>query len=354
MSSRVSAPNNFDTLRLLLAATVAVYHQAVLSRRPELAFLRSPAAADFAVKGFFVVSGFLVTQSLRQSRSLGSYFEKRARRLLPGYVAVVLLGFVAGACLTSWPLAEFLSAPDTWRHLLWNALFLNYKAMTLPGVFQGPDHPFFAVNGSLWTIKVEVAFYILLPLILLAVRRVGLWPVAVALYVGGVAWRYGMTEMSTGPDGARYAGLATHLPGQLAYFACGIVAQMVNPSRKGLLQAGAVALGVLLLTGPVGRALAEPALYAALVLGLALHLPYLGNASRFGDFSYGLYLIHFPLLQSMIALGMLKDATLLPTLTFAVLLAAGAWLSWTLVEKPFLRRKPRGAPSVAAASNVAA
>lgn len=299
-SSRV-AHNNFDSLRLVLAATVAVYHLAVLTQRPEFAWLRSPLLADFAVKAFFVISGFLVTQSLRNTRTLTDYLAKRLRRLLPGYVAVVLASVVLGAAITSWPLEAFVGDAQTWRYLFWNLLFLTYKAMSLPGVFDSGANVVSAVNGSLWTIKVEVGFYVALPLILWFTRRLGIWPVVTALYLAGVAWRHGMYDLAE-TNGPRFAGLATHLPGQLAYFACGIAGQMVRPSARALAVAGAAAGGVMLL-GPVGHALGEPLLYAALVLGFAVHMPYLGAGSRYGDFSYGLYLVHFPVLQAMVEWG---------------------------------------------------
>src|SRR5690349_23148622 len=90
--SDFSTRNNFNLVRLILAVMVVAYHIVVLSGGvsaagvPELSL-----AAQLGVQGFFVVSGFLVWESFARSPSLRVYAEKRARRLLPAYVTVVVL-----------------------------------------------------------------------------------------------------------------------------------------------------------------------------------------------------------------------------------------------------------------------
>jgi peptidoglycan/LPS O-acetylase OafA/YrhL len=65
---------------------------------------------------------------------------------------------------------------------------------------------------------------------------------------------------------------------------------------------------------------------------------YLGNFSKYGDFSYGTYIVHFPLIQAMIALGLAKlsPAIFLPAALSCVLVTA--FLLWHLVEKRFLAK----------------
>lgn len=77
----------------------------------------------FAVKGFFVISGYLVMQSYLSSRSLGVFFEKRARRICPAYLLAVGLCLAIGAGVTELPLAEFAASPETWRYLVANLSF---------------------------------------------------------------------------------------------------------------------------------------------------------------------------------------------------------------------------------------
>ena len=122
------AQNNFNLLRLLFALMVVVYHAIAL---PGLAGWENAEAwtsigAEIGVQGFFVLSGYLVWASLERSASLGVYAEKRARRLLPGYVAVVLVCAIAAvdprsgrarAILRRWAdiSAGILPSSTSWR-----------------------------------------------------------------------------------------------------------------------------------------------------------------------------------------------------------------------------------------------
>ena len=87
--------NNFDLLRLLFAATVCLVHAYDLSGYPQLAWLARVLSPASALKGFFVVSGFLVFMSFERSSSLASYARKRIRRIYPAYFTVVMLCAVA-------------------------------------------------------------------------------------------------------------------------------------------------------------------------------------------------------------------------------------------------------------------
>ena len=81
-----------------------------------------------------------------------------------------------------------------------------------------------------------------------------------------------------------------------------------------------------------------PAALAVLVLWAGLVFPYLGNFARFGDFSYGVYIYHFPIIQTLVAFGLYKDQPLTAaalTLVLTLMAAAG---SWHLIEKRWLRR----------------
>ena len=168
----ISHKNNFDLLRFVFAFIVFLYHAHVLSGRPELAGLSHWFSAEFAVESFFVVSGYLVFMSYESSRSAGDYFGKRARRIYPAYFAVVLTAALAGTLITTLPLSGYFSA-GWWRYVAANLAFLNFLAPELPGLFR--DNPIHAVNGALWTLKIEVMFYVALPIIAFICVRLGRW-----------------------------------------------------------------------------------------------------------------------------------------------------------------------------------
>jgi peptidoglycan/LPS O-acetylase OafA/YrhL len=64
---------------------------------------------------------------------------------------------------------------------------------------------------------------------------------------------------------------------------------------------------------------------------------YFGNFAKYGDFSYGVYIVHFPIIQTMISFGL---ATKLHPAVFVLmvlcLVGLASVLMWHLVEKRFL------------------
>ncbi|MCM1321652.1 MAG: acyltransferase [Bacteroides sp.] len=161
-SDFVPKDNGFHFIRLACCLVVLYEHTAALAC-PRLLCLNLRSAA---VNVFFILSGFWVTQSFLKSESLREYAAKRARKIFPQYAAVVVLCAVLLAAFSALPAKEYFSDGGFRKYLAANLCTLNFLHPPLPGVFGGA-----AVNGSLWTIKVELAFYVMLPLIVLAARR---------------------------------------------------------------------------------------------------------------------------------------------------------------------------------------
>ena len=134
--------------------------------------------------------------------------------------------------------------------------------------------------------------------------------------------------------------LGRQLPGQLSYFvsgaACYYYVDWVRKCGPWLGAAGLVVL-ILPLTGPL-RTIVEPAALAALVASLAVGVRYMGNFGRHGDLSYGVYIIHFPVIQTLASFGVF-DANPYGALVLAVaIVLAAAFASWHWVERPFLKK----------------
>lgn len=87
--------NNFDFLRLIFASLVIVTHSyALLGLVENDLFMQISQVYPFsyiAVRGFFVISGYLIFQSLIRSGSLISYFWNRFLRLFPALIVVLFL-----------------------------------------------------------------------------------------------------------------------------------------------------------------------------------------------------------------------------------------------------------------------
>lgn len=324
--------NRFDFIRLMLAAGVFVYHGvAIGAARPGgAAELALAGLADVSIQGFFIVSGLLVAGSLDRASGLADYAGKRIRRLYPAYAAVILLPALISLLLT-WDVggvASYLGA---------NLVFLNFLSPSLPGFFE--DNRFTAVNGALWTLKIEVMFYLVLPVILLVLSRLkSLWWVGiVALYAAGVAWAHFVPQLCADWYGTE---LGRQLPGQMAYFAMGIALWKASPGIqrrwRTLAFCGTALLGATFLH-PVLEPLRAFAL--AGVIGAVAWAP--GpklNVARFGDVSYGLYITHFPILQALAAAGLATSLGLAGFLALAtVATLAASFALWHLIEKPALR-----------------
>lgn len=329
--------NNFNLLRLMFALMVVVYHAIALPGLAgwEQAEASTSLLAEIGVQGFFVLSGYLVWASLERSPSLGLYAEKRARRLLPGYVTVVVACAVAAVILVPAARGDLSAVAG---YLGWNLAFLNFMEPDLPGVFQG--NTFTDINGALWTLKIEVMFYLILPLLAWILRAAGArrWIVFGIIYVGAEVWR-GMLEQAGQAQGGVLIELSRQLPGQMSFFITGIA---LCAWRNDLNWRSMIApLGFILLALSIAIPQADFVRAAGLgivAVWVAVAIPKLFDAARFGDLSYGLYIVHFPIIQCVIAAGLFQQS---PALALAV--AAGASLLsatglWWLIERPALRR----------------
>jgi peptidoglycan/LPS O-acetylase OafA/YrhL len=328
--------NNFDLLRFVLASMVFLVHVHVLSGAQELAFLSRYVSADLAVKSFFVVSGFLIFRSFEASRSVTDYFEKRARRIYPAYACVILVSALIGLVVTQLRWSDYLSMPLL-KYLAANLVFLNFLAPKLPGVFAG--NPFEAVNGALWTLKIEVAFYLLVPLIAMLFRRFGFVRVLAVLYVMSVIYLLVFEIMAQRTGRPVFDMLAMQLPGQLTYFLIGGAFHY----RESLLSRRTwpivILSGLWLVfgSGPLDAILA-PICLGFVVVYFAMGIPSLGNFGRYGDLSYGIYIIHFPVLQFLVWKGFFARSPEIAFFAAIVVINLLAWGSWHLVEKRWLRK----------------
>jgi len=210
--------NNFDLLRLIFAIVVCIVHAEQLSGFTELTVLTDWLSSSVAVKAFFVVSGYLIFMSYDRSASVWNYTKKRIRRIYPAYFTVVVLcavglGFVSGIEVDRYFSDEWL------KYLAVNLVFLNFLKPDLPGVFD--TNRIHAVNGALWTLKIEVMFYISVPFFVLVFKRFGTKKSLVLVYFVSIVYAWLCSQLGSMPERAIYQELGRQLPGQLAYFMAG-------------------------------------------------------------------------------------------------------------------------------------
>lgn len=330
---------HYDLLRVLAAFLVFAGHQRALTGLPEPAFLGFVTWGEIAVGVFFSLSGYLVSESWRRDPALGRYLVRRGLRLLPGLFGVVLFSaFVLGPLASALPVGAYLTHPLTYDYLR-NLVFEIRFA--LPGVFAA-NPVANVVNGSLWTLPMEVASYLVLACVLvLGLRsrlRAGwlLWPLAIALWcldranAEGATWIFYSTNWRVGVHFA-------------TFFFFGAAMRLAPPPRYQPVGAAMLAAATLMFLANSRLGYwSAPFCVTLLIIGAARVSAAPSRwVSRYGDLSYGLYLYAFPVQQAVLASGLFAGS---PRRIFAAAWLGTvlcAWLSWHFIEAPALRFKPR-------------
>ncbi len=327
--------NCFDFLRFFFAANIVLAHLWELSQNKSLLFLSNFSNSGIAVRGFFIISGFLVAKSYTNTPSLKEYFIKRAKRILPAYIVVLLFSVIILAYFSRLSFSAYFTDLNSYKYLGWNAVFLNFMHPCLPGLFE--NNLMCAVNGALWTLKVEEGFYIVLPFIFYAIKK-SKKPFLIlgSLYVLSLLYWFVMDFYLNQPL------LAKQLPGYLVYFVTGIFLflnfDFVFQNKKTLFF-GSILVLIISRFSPLQIDVFYPAALGLMVIIAAYNLPPLNNFGKYGDFTYGLYIYHFPIIQLFRQCNLFEKydpilmgfSVILITLFFAV-------LSWFFIEKRFLDR----------------
>ncbi len=327
--------NNFDLLRLLFAGTVCLVHAYELSGFSELGFITHALSSVVAVQAFFVVSGFLIFMSFERSGSIASYVKKRIRRIYPGYFTVVILSAIGLIAITSKNIENYFSVA-WYKYVFVNLIFLNFLEPTLPGVFE--TNKLAAVNGALWTLKIEVMFYVAVPLFVILFRKLGVLPTLLVVYCASVAYAQLLALAADRTGSAIYSELGRQLPGQLSYFMAGAFFYYFLPVfERRIWYFLVTAVAILFINMVFPLPILKPFALATVVIFFSLFF-YVGNFGKFGDFSYGVYIVHFPVIQLLLYLGLFREDPW-QFMTLVLLSVTGLAIAlWHLVEKQFLFR----------------
>ncbi len=332
-------------IRLFAASIVLFSHCYPLSGRHDEFFavhwgLETGGGIGVAI--FFFLSGFLVTRSLFFSKSVLRYLLARFLRIFPGLTVVVLLStFLLGPVLTTLSFSEYFQAPQSWDYLKNCTLFP--PLYVLPGVFAA--NPLQAINGSLWTLPVEVTMYGGL-LVLFLVTPFNKYSAAVVttLFAAGyfAAVNYcGLTWENQGRDLLAGVSLFSCLKLGLL-FSLGSTAFFFR-SRIAIRFCWGLLSAVVIILAPF-CGLWGYIIFAVAVGYLILYIGFIDIDLHtvlhpVGDISYGMYIYAFPVQQTLVQLcgDTMSIATFFISATCITSLCA--LLSWHLVEKRFLQLK---------------
>lgn len=339
--------NSLNLFRLILAALVLFAHAFYIAGAGEGPHLHGENLGGWAVAGFFVLSGFLITRSRLRTKP-GDYLLHRIARIFPAFVVcLVVTAFVfapIAALIEYGTLAGYLSTPVTPLQYIWGNITLYIEHYSIGNTLQSVPYPG-AWNGSLWTLFYEFACYVIVWLLGgLAVYRRSAWPAAVAFLLGLGVWigidlaqRWGLDESFF-----LLAKLAPFfLGGAFVYF----IVERSGVNRWIAMASLVVALALILFVPRWGGQAAAPFLaYGLLWLSALVRQP--AWIAR-NDVSYGFYIYAWPVQQLVILVG--GSALGLPVyivVTIAITFAL-AWLSWVGIERRAMQWvRPNGAPRV--------
>ena len=352
--------DNYWVVRHFAALCVLFAHSFELSGKLPMELLRAfPVLIGISGLGvtlFFILSGYLVTQSWQRLRSARVFAWHRLLRIAPGLWGCIAFAVLLGWVLGTLPGAAYWAHPQVREYVLGNVLLRN--VLTLPGVFAGnPAGP--NVTGTFWTLPLEVTCYLwVLGLGVLGVLRGRSLATAAGLatLVAVTLWGGGINLF-----GAHIAPVS--LPRYYAAFACGMLLCLWRERVfTGWLLPAVLLWAAATLTWywPPEHALwrwldlARVALLAWFLLNAVAALSRAWpEPVGWPDLSYGIYLYGFPIQQALVLLRPDWDGwTVFAASSVLTLLAAA--LSWYGVEAPALRLKNRlgvrpGAPAVARA-----
>ncbi|MBV9553421.1 MAG: acyltransferase [Alphaproteobacteria bacterium] len=343
--------NNFDLLRLVAALSVIFSHSFLISagtqsNEPLVVFTRNQCPLGLVgVFVFFVISGYLVTDSWCRAPRPGGFALRRAARIYPGLVANgLVLALVLGPIVTSLPVAAYLADPGL-RDFLGEYATLWPGPLALPGVLFAKTTVGLLVNGSFWTLRFEVYMYLMV-LVLGLVRGLRLSVAAglLALGIAAIWWDQDHSLLWLG-DLRGWLWMLSHFAaGMVMYFLCRRV-----PFRW---YAALLAVAFVVLIARVGHQFitlfALPGGYLT-IYAATRYWPRLDYARHVGDLSYGLYIYGWPCEEFVMWLSGGRAAWWQVFLGGLALAVPLAWLSWHAIEKwPLGWVRARRRPAVAA------
>lgn len=326
--------NNFDLLRIVAALQVTLVHANEHLKLHSQVIDVLQIFPGFPI--FFVISGFLVSASYERS-SLRAYWLNRAVRIFPGLWACLAVSILVAAL---WGVSFANS-----ETLPWLAAQLSIAQFYNPDFLRGFGTG--VLNGSLWTIPVELQFYIALPVIYAALRSRGALLIAIAVLIV-----VNQAYVNRDSDGIAMKLIGVSVVPYLYMFLLGVLLQR-NREFIGRVLAGRAVIWLVAYTAASG-AMAAIGLrvtgnylnpLSAILLALTtIAIAYSHPIRLPHDLSYGLYLYHMVVINVLVETGATGSyAWLSISILISMLLA---YASWIWVERPALKLRRRSTAKV--------
>ena len=350
-------PNNFDVIRLAAALQVVLFHglEHLGIGQLEESWICQVLKCFPGVPIFFVISGFLVSASYQRSSSLKSYSINRFLRIYPGLWVCFLLSILSVLLLKP----EVFQATSIPKFGAWVLAQLTLFQFYNPEFLR--DYGVGVLNGSLWTIPVELQFYVALPVFYWCFNRFSkhknIVPLAGMIIVILLFLAINQTH-SVGL--AQFRGkaiwhklLSASMFPHFWLFLVGVLIQQHFQKIRWMFS-GKFLIPWLLLHGvfvwlatelnaPTGTNTPFPLLgisLAGTTMAFAYTMPTIADKLlHHNDISYGVYIYHMVLVNALVHLGLVGQLRYLALLFLATIVVA--YLSWACVERPCMNLKKK-------------
>ena len=317
---KINIDNNFDILRLILAILVYFAHWNILTSQDisnQLFHL-----SGYAVHMFFIVSGFLIFWSFDADQNKKHFYIKRFFRIFPLYAFLIILQTLFFISFSDGSTFEVI------KYFIANIFFLNFLAPSVGSTLSSLEVN--AINGSLWTLKNEVVFYLIVPLLFMFYKKWGGY-ILLILYSLSVVYMFAVDYLGIEK-------LLLQFPAQVRLFMVGILLYILfdkfNKNNIYLLAIVSLILLIFLKDNTYFNYILYPFCIGFMMIFLVY---FVKNIKVNFDFSYSLYILHFPVIQ--LALYFEINPTN-PIISFVVLFAVILVLSYfseKYIEKRFIK-----------------
>jgi peptidoglycan/LPS O-acetylase OafA/YrhL len=291
---------------------------------------------------FFVISGFIITNLILNGQKKFSWREfywGRARRIIPAYLTTLIVTtFVAAVLFVPSDFGFYWQSLKSALRFISNSYFADFGDYFAPAASELP-------LLHMWSLAVEMQFYLLLPILLVAIPRKYLpviFGASIFLGLGSIIY----WARSHGAPASWHFSLWVRVPEfMLGVFWASCAVRIENSKVAAILAwVGALSIGVAFFACNKenffdGYVLLPCVGAILLIAARGVGLPWLSSQFMvwLGGLSFSLYLWHWPALAFIRYVSNSRDLTLSATLLFVVVTACLSVMTWHFIEQPCRR-----------------
>lgn len=339
--------NAFDFLRLIFALSVVFAHSntygfGLPSFALQIEDMQKEVTSGYiSVIGFFIISGFLITNSWIHSKSIFDFSQKRFLRIFPGFwVCLFICAFIFAPwyfVLNGGGIGDYFQkfGLESYNYF-WKNVLLEIKQQSVGDVLQKSfvnklDDPF-------WSLIFEFRAYILIAIF----GIMGIFKNKFLIIIPFLFFWYSHYNVVFNPEYRTWFQMWVgdyKIAPLFSYFFAGSVFLVWKDKIILDWKFFSLAIVSLYLVISINQfALIAPVSLTYAIIYLAAAIPIHNLSKKIGDLSYGIYIYSAPVQQLLVLIGVAKFG-LWPYTFISMILSCGAgYLSWNFVEKRFLLR----------------